>query len=156
MLLPTKAIQEAYINGYKLKKYLPIIMHPHMIEAGKDSKSYYSLQFPTMPNSPMEIEYSSSTIKEMEELYELIQLFQEIQNRIESRVHDGSYDYVKSIENVFYHSRNDDTFIKDTKELPTTDAEFLKLMIDGIEDFEFPSTSLFINGCIQINAKFEH
>jgi len=49
--LPRKLIQEAYLENYNLKNYIPTIMQPTKFT--KDSKVYYSLSFPTLfDNSP--------------------------------------------------------------------------------------------------------
>lgn len=76
--LPTKAIQQAYLNDYRLRHYAPIIMKPTHFK-NKQKNVYYSLAIASLLESLIKPRNAPRPIDEMREIKLLIDLMKKHQ-----------------------------------------------------------------------------
>ncbi len=71
-VMPSHTIQKAYIEDYGLKQYTPLLMQPEfLLPKGPAKAVYYSLQYPTLPEKPADLQVFPSVMKMMRELQQL-------------------------------------------------------------------------------------
>ncbi len=154
LLLPTQIIQEAYIDGYGLSKYMPTIMQPFMLPVTTNSVCYYSLQHPKIPNAPVRINYATSAIRELEKLAELIDIFTNLQQNSIIGQSSEFYDRHTVINYDLFHNKiYDNDLIKNTKLMIHSDPGFLQsAYAPNNVDKKFPYNCRFMNGCVRISS----
>jgi hypothetical protein len=136
--VPVHLIQDAYMKGYLLKKYAPIIMTPYHLR-NKGEFVYYSLSLPTQLEYAPQAKNSPSIMTDMRELKMLMQILQESIKE-------------KTVSYEFFHSEADRFGeIRPSSELPEEDAR-LTTMPSGydIHNKWFCDNSPFWRGCIRI------
>lgn len=102
LIAPTQGIQDAFVDIYQLKTYLPIIMHPDLLK--KDNSAvYYSLAHPTLLEGSPNRQNKSTImidIKEIKMLFDILLSAQRKKADFET----------SSLENIkldYFHVEND-------------------------------------------------
>ena len=133
--LPERMIQEAYVDDYRLKNYLPVIMHS-AIWSGNNIKDtlYYSINLPIIV---------SGIIPEMKNLRRT-ELLRQIKNVLKDV--DGSKDFSYR---YMHHAADRCKYIQRPEDVFSDDSRILPLQ-QRYPDRLLPSTSTFVTGCIQV------
>jgi len=149
LVAPTELLQEAYIETYGLKDYLPIIMHPTVLRSKEPTSNYYSLMFPTLMESLHKNKSVVSTINELREIRFMLDLLidrlSETDVPIPKQILDSTFQY--------FHSTvepNDELLA--INKIPDIDPAFIKLK-DKYPDRVFPMSSSFARGCVRISTE---
>jgi hypothetical protein len=145
LMAPIQGLQEAVLNTYLLKNYIPSIMVADLPEVGSPYYFYYSLAFPTLYEGTSESKNTSSTImldiKFLKILLETLQRDKQI-----------DYSFLKNTKFEYFHVEDDiDGEIQSSKQIINHDHLFLK-DIQRYPERIFCSTSPFWRGCIRIKA----
>lgn len=156
--LPLDILQQAFIESYGIKKYLPTILKPAKFNYEKESKPiYYSLQNPaTHIFSPKSREISS-TLFEMHELAHITKVFVEELSKPNSACSDTIIGKIASnIEFDYFHNKVDrHRIVKDAKELATLDNRFNFVSSKyRIPTATFAGNASFVRGCISIRRRY--
>jgi len=150
---PTKELQQVFVEIYKLKQYLPTMMHVCTItdEIIKPRFVYYSWALPTvLEGSPLK-NVTSTTMSDMREIKQIIETIEE--RCLPKLSTMESLSFLKHIDFDYFHYEKDICDeIHSSNEIPEEDASFL-------EDLKYyPSRSLctvsrFFSGCLRISMK---
>ena len=158
--LPLELLQNAFVEGYGLKKYIPTIMQPHhfKFEDTLVKPVYYSLNHPSTLSFSPKSRKDSSTLFEMDELMHIVNIFQnELSNDNNILSDTVISEIAKNVEFNFYHNRNSthDNII-DSDNIIDFDHRFsqkhTKFYAPGAT---FSSDAPFLRGCIGIKVKDE-
>lgn len=146
LALPSKIIQDVYINSYLLKSHSPIIMVPHHFSLEKpDISIYYSLSYPTLLEYSLNPKQTPTIVEDMREIKLLMHL---LDNRLRLK-NDHTCEIMKKVIFDYFTCEPDvQGKITPSSELPSLD----KKLYD--ENRTFPSTSTFLRGCIRIANKY--
>jgi hypothetical protein len=152
---PFSAIQEIYLDDYKVEQF-PIIMVPHHFSLDDEYPSYYSVQFPNLLQSvpvPLTIPSVLSALPEIKKL-----LFEFKSLAIAKNVQESTpiARFFNRTEIKYFHSREEKmNDIHSTDEFPKLDDRFKKFSTNNKKYYpqklSFPGGSQFINGCIMFN-----
>jgi hypothetical protein len=143
--LPVARIQDAYLNCYNLKTYIPTIMQPCKLQADV-TKAYYSLALPTVLESTPFVRNAPSIIEDQRGIKRLLDTLIrtiKLDNSVMNPVQHVKYD--------FFHSDVDQYGdIGSSKLLAQEDKAFLALLVQSFKGRAFCSTAPFFKGCIRI------
>ena len=135
---PMRLFEQAYIDVYGLKDYLPIIMCPNIYTSGlSKAPSYYSLALPTVLESYPSAKTSPNIIHDLKDVKYLQELFQKKLGQ------ETSFDY-------FHTIADKRSNICLTEGMPKKDPAILKTFGE-YKLREFPAASPFVRGCIRVN-----
>jgi len=145
MALPVTHIQDAYLNCYNLKTYIPTIMQPCKLQA-EVTKAYYSLALPTVLESTPFVRNAPSIIEDERDIKRLLDtLIRAI--KIDSSVVNP----IQHVKYDFFHSDVDQYGdILSSKLLAQEDEAFLDIHTQSFKGRMFCSTAPFFKGCIRI------
>lgn len=148
LVAPTRGIQQAFVNIYQLKDYLPTLMHAfYLLNSDIRLPVYYSLFFPAILEGAPHNE-SSSTI-----MFDLKNIKLLLDTAIErNQDNDSSFNQViKNTHFDYFHVEPDKMQeIQSSRLIPEND----NLLLNDQKYFKnriFCSTSPFWRGCIRIN-----
>lgn len=149
---PTDLFQEAFIENYGLKQYLPTLMHacmPHD-KIIKPNYTYYSLAMPTiLEGSPLK--KTSSTI--VNDLREIKLIIETLKNKLENNCKLEIDNIIQKTEIDYFHYKKDvSRQIKASDDAPIEDNSFLKDK-NRFKTRVFCPTSPFFSGCVRIKPK---
>lgn len=149
--LPSRSIEEAYINTYKLD-YLPIIAYPHMLrDADKSNPVYYFMAYPTLfAGSPTQ----RGTPSIMMDLREIKTIIETLYKHIN---HDQVFSGLSGINFSYFHPEVDKLEeILHTAKIPSDDPGIIDCN-KRYPDKTFPINAPFMPGCIRIkrNQSYE-
>ncbi|ODN43204.1 hypothetical protein [Piscirickettsia litoralis] len=150
--LPTKLIQEAFVESYGLKKYFPTIMQPCQFIFETDKfPVYYSLQNPSTYVFSPKSRQASSTLLEMRELEHLVRIFSEELSKHDSICYDSIISLAaKNINFQYFHNKKDQhNIVTPSSKISTLDTRFRHSHIHN-ENAIFSSDAQFVRGCISI------
>lgn len=135
--MPEELIQQAYLDDYRLKNYLPVIMHPGKWTAGQTHfPLYYSLNFPTSLLQPC---IEMKNLRRTELLQQMRQALQLM------RCDDVSYQ--------FMHQNQDDLGdVGDVNQVLSNDPS-LQLLKQKYPDGDVACSSRFVRGCICVSKQ---
>lgn len=156
--LPLDTLQNAFVDGYGLKKYIPTVIQPsHFTFEDKDSMPvYYSLQCPsTLTFSPRSRQLSS-TLSEMGELQHIVNIFKSELIKDSNIFSDTVIsDIAKNVEFDFFHNQTDmHNMIQDSNSIIGMDNRFsTKKTKKSAAGSVFASDAPFVRGCIGIRPK---
>lgn len=154
--IPATGLQEAYLETYKLREYIPTIFVPHIRSRSDGFPIYYSLQQPALLESALTFRNVQSVFAAMPEIIFLMdQLKQEIlQGEVKSE--NTPIDaFSKDVICDYFHSDttdNCDNRIRHTSEMPSEDKRLI-YMPKGYGKRKFAETGNFIRGCIRFSNK---
>jgi hypothetical protein len=157
-LLPLDALQEAFVESYGQKKYIPTIMAPtHFhLENRKAHPVYYSLQSPTTLSFSPKSRKLSSTIFEIRELKHLVDIFTNELAKEKNILSDTIIcEAAKNVAFNFYHNNIDrHNLIEQSENLIHHDERFsAKHAFKSADNSIFACDSPFVRGCISIGLK---
>lgn len=145
---PTDCLQNAFIDSYGLKQYLPTLMYACMPQSStiKPSYVYYSLSIPTvLEGSPLK-KNTSTIVSDLREIKLLVETLKNHYANVKTNriIQNTEIDY-------FHYERDICNQIRTSDNIPIEDNSFL-----GDKNI-FPSrdfcpTSPFFSGCIRIKT----
>lgn len=153
---PAKGLQAALIEHYKLKQYVPTIMHPAHFSTndGDDSPIYYSYNASDLLNSMPNIRNPDSAITELLSLHDLTEIFFDAALSGKLRMENTlMLETLRKVKLTYFHSNATGSYKKkilNTREMPKEDASLLYLD-KKFGDREFASSAHFVRGCIRIS-----
>lgn len=150
--LPLELIQDAYIYGYGLKNYSPIIMQPdHLLSNSSVNTLYYSLQYPTLPERAFELGYETSTYKELCQIEELINIFMRALKNNPGKLTHAEHNFLEVAKFEFFHNSDDKQgLITSTTDMLQYDAT-LNTYPQKYGERVFAEHGHFLRGCVQIS-----
>lgn len=150
---PIAGLQKIFLDDYGLKKYAPIIMHPHHFSVEKNRSVYYSLEVPTTTVFSPRSSRQESKMVDMRELKHITEiLLSEILKGTLYVQETPLFDLAKNIQYKFYHSEKDQLDeVSSIFELSEGNSEFTKTLIDS-KEYAFPEFSPFFRGCVSIST----
>jgi len=157
-LLPLGIIQEAFVDSYGMKKYIPTIMGPKhfYLEEKNVQPIYYSLQSPTTLSFSPKSRKLSSTIFEMRELKHIVNVFtSELSKECNMLTDTIISEAAKKIEFNFYHNKTDKhNYIHQSSNIISLDNRFSsKYAIKYAKGSVFACDAPFVRGCISLGVK---
>ncbi len=145
--LPVSMIQDAYINCYNLKTYIPTLMQPCKLIA-ENTQVYYSLALPTVLESTPYVRNAPSIIEDERDIKRLMDTL--------IRTIKGNSSIINPIKHVkydFFHSDVDQYGeILSSKKIAEEDSDFTSLGSEKFTERIFCGTSPFFRGCIRISV----
>ena len=153
--LPVRAIQAAYLDVYRLKHYLPIIMEPAIfqLEQERPRPIYYSFQMPTVMGLTIKSVSSASTITELGEIQFLLQKYLG-QLRQDELPLEGTLIYymAQTVAFDFIHtSVKHYDGLKAYQDVVAEDKSFTEMLVKHPDNTVFPENSSFFRGCVRIS-----
>ncbi|MCE2706264.1 MAG: hypothetical protein LW807_04235 [Proteobacteria bacterium] len=149
--VPLNLIQEAYIHGYGLKEYSPIIMEPAYIKPYQKDVGYYFCNYSTLPQLEFEL---SGTVKRsimnfIKEVQYVIDIYQDSLQHDATATQCSLSALSRIVDFFYYHDEpKDDASIKNIDEFFSEDARFLHNQVG-----DFPRHSQMLRGCMKISYK---
>lgn len=156
MLGPTDGIQQAYIEAYGLKDYIPTIMQPGYFSLEKGSRPvYYSLQTPTLLESVPQSRYMISIIDNIRELKDLADHF--LSEAFDPDLMIGKINIAEFINQIKFEFFHEATYaygndIRPASEMPKGDAALVYMLGDP-NGRVFAETAPFLHGCVRISRR---
>ncbi len=146
--LPVSLIQDAYINCYNLKTYIPTLMQPCKLK-GEVQKVYYSLAFPTVLESTPYVRNAPSIIEDQRNIKRLLDtLIRTI------KIDNSIINPIKHVKYDFFHTDIDQYGeILSSTDMIAEDSTFSSLGVKRFKDRTSSSSSSFFRGCIRISAE---
>lgn len=146
LVAPTQGLQEAFVDIYQLKQYLPTFMHPYTINAQDNQPAYYSLLFSTVLEGSPHNESSSTIMLDLREIKLLLDTAFEraasSQSRFSITLKNTTFEY-------FHVEADKFEEIQSSKLIPEKDPIFCEAL-STFKDRSFCFTSAFWRGCIRI------
>jgi len=157
-LLPLGVLQEAFVEYYGMKKYIPTIMGPkHFRLEDKNSLPvYYSLQSPTTLSFSPKSRQLCSTIFDMRELKHIVNVFATELSKDSNLLSDTIIsEAAKKIEFNFYHNKSDKhNYIHQSSDIILRDHRFsAKHSLKYAKGSVYASDAPFVRGCISLGLK---
>jgi hypothetical protein len=156
-LLPLKVIQDAFVDSYGMKKYIPTVIGPKHLYIEKEKLPvYYSLQIPTTLSFSPKSRKISSTIFEMRELKHIVSVFTSELSKENALLSDTIIsEAAKKIEFIFYHNKHDKhNYILPASEILSCDKRFgVSYATNYAKESIFSADAPFVRGCVSIGIK---
>ncbi len=147
---PIHLLQEAYVEGYGLTEYWPVLMELASFSLKDKAPVYYSLNYPTLAQCDPGAFKGKSLITLLDELQLVVEKYQKGIRSDTLAMASSLYETAQEVEFSYYHSDPGEFLnIHDNTLLPIEDPRFV---IPGASG-EFPKHSPFLKGCIKIAAK---
>lgn len=145
--LPVLLLQEAYVNSYNIKNYIPTMMEPAKLQHPSE-QIYYSLAFPTvLENSPY-VKNAPSIIEDERELQRLMETFIRLVDHGNAVINP-----IKHVNYEFFHIEHDPFGkTKNSKDIPLVDSRFNEVLSEQFKGRLFCSSSPFFRGCIRVSS----
>jgi hypothetical protein len=141
-IAPTAGLQQAIIDTYFLKTYLPTIMHISLLNSNNEP-IYYSLYHPTLLEGSPNKKIASTIMLDIKYIKTLI-------DTVKQRGINANHNIFNNVAFDYFHVDKDDhAEIQCSKTIPEKDQRFLqnqKQYIDRI----FCNTSSFWRGCVRL------
>lgn len=145
--MPIDLITEAYIKGYGLSDYWPIIIEPTHFDIASKQPVYYSINYPTLFQS--EPNHLKSVITFLDELMRVVEKYKDGIGNDKIATASTLYQIAQQVKFSFYHDRPDKyPHIKNVTLLPQEDVRFCYAKRRGA----FPKHAHFLTGCIKIST----
>lgn len=150
---PISGLQQTFIEDYRLKKYFPVIVHPHHFSLQEKISVYYSFEIPTtIQFSPKSNNALTSIAEARETKYLTDVLLKEIRVGNLGIEKTPLFNLVKQMEINFYHSEKDSmNEILPASYLALEDKSLTSTLIKTAAS-TFPEFSPFFRACIGITA----
>lgn len=153
IVAPTHLIEQAYTEIYQLK-YAPIIMQPDFLIRNNQANSiYYSLQYPTLLEKPVEFKSFPSVMKMMHQLKLLMNVLLELMQTWPQINNQNLYDFSDHIEYDFFHSENDKRGEMKSTNLLIQSDPLMMAAEQRFKDKAISSASHFLRGCIRTKLR---
>ena len=154
---PIDIIQQAYVESYGLKKYLPNIMQPAQYTFELDNNPiYYSLQYPSTYIFSPKSRQMSSTLYDLREVEHILDIFTKEVSHNEGLAFNTVLNSLsKILQFSYFHNKIDrHGIIQASTEIPKFDPRFLN--IDPkykIQGAKFAADGPFVRGCVGMMTK---
>ncbi len=144
---PLRGLQEAFLNIYMLKHYLPTFMHPQLLNTASSTLPvYYSLLFPTLLEGSPYKKNSSTIMLDLHGIHSLLTILLDKLSQNTFFVGSG----LQGVYFNYFHVEPDQQGkIRSSQLIPEKDTDFLREQID-FPDRVFCASSAFWRGCIKI------
>ena len=156
IVAPISALQEVWLEIYRLQEYIPTIMRPQTLTNLQEQAAYYSLRVPTMLSSAPNFKNVASNIDDMRDLITLVNLLKEINiNNLKVRNTDLC-NIINNINFTFFHEPRYayGKTIKSTIVMAEED-ENLMHSASPANDRVFSHNGPFCRGCVKINRNIK-
>jgi hypothetical protein len=148
-IAPVKYLQNAFIEHYSLKEYLPTIMYAAVAAfcPEKVRHLYYSLAIPTVSEGSAYKETSTTIVNDLREIKLLLET---LKKHADSNYNKQAAQLVQNA-NIDYFHHKEDIYdqIKSSNDIVLEDSSFLEDQT-RFPDRTFCSTSPFFSGCMRI------
>lgn len=148
MALPIKGLQKAYIEDYKLDRYIPTIMEPqHLLHTENSQPLYYSLQCPELIEYSFALSHSRSAMQDLEDVKLLMD---KLLNKLKTeKTHP--FDIMQHLKFDYYHAeKSRSQGIQLSDKLAEEDPRFRYLTVPN-KNLVFAKKASFARGCIKIS-----
>jgi hypothetical protein len=146
---PCRGLEEAFLNVYMLKHYLPTLMHPQLLDHSSGLPVYYSLMFPTLLEGSIYKKNSSTIMLDLQEVHLLLSIL------FDSSSHNKFFMEV-GLQNILFKCFHVETDhqgkIHSSRVIPEQDPDFLR-QTTCFSGRIFCASSSFWRGSIQIVSK---
>lgn len=154
---PIEGFQRVLIEDYKLRDYIPTFMRPQVFDVNAVAPHYvyYSMQQPTLLETPLVSRQLQSVLKAMPEIAFLVDTFQSEVNQGKIKAENTPIEtFAKRVVIDYFHNEAKETIegVRPTSEMPKEDKALLH-MPKGYNKRIFAETSRFIKGCIRFSAE---
>lgn len=151
--LPISVIQEALLNDYALKHYIPTIIHAARFDfQSSPFAAYYSFQFPSVPASVNKAKRLTTTLHDLRELKYIFDHYHEAVTQQTTGLHETVIgQMLESTALHFLHSKKDiHNEINLSNTVDTFDPHFHHCSVTINEDKTPSYAGAFLRGCIGI------
>ena len=146
-ILPLSIIEQAYLELYQLKHYIPTLLAPTYLDKNSGDPIYYSFLQPTLLSLSPNHNFRN-TLEDERNVKQLIEHFQFSLQKHK----DALYHFTDNIEYQFFHFEPDSLYhIKSSSTLPEFDARFIDYPLD--QERSFCENGPFVRACASIRAK---
>ncbi|MDO8954564.1 MAG: hypothetical protein Q7V63_06925 [Gammaproteobacteria bacterium] len=147
VLIPLQEIQQAYIDQYLLKEYLPTMMAPATLGSNSEyNKVYYSLSKPTLvEGAPDERDNTPSILTDMREIKSVYDLFKKSSHL------DGLKVSAENMNCKFYHIEPSQMDSIHSSSLLAKENPLFLMDAKRFKGREFCASASFLRGCIEIS-----
>lgn len=153
IVAPTRLLEEAYSNIYQLK-YAPLMMQPDfLIQKNETHNIYYSLQYPTLPEKPVEFKSFPSVMKMMHQLKILMDVFLELMSTFPEVKELDNFDFVNHIRYEFYHNEKDKRGEMQSTDTLINNDPLMQANKQRFKNKKIPSASHFLRGCAGVSFR---
>lgn len=143
---PISIIEQAYLEVYKLKHYIPTILGPTLLEKNCKDPVYYSFMLPTLLALSPEHNFRNT----LEDERNIKSLLEHLQKNLVNHT-EVLYRFVENVEFTFFHYEKDPLYdIKASKELIQYDSRFNTY---SDKNREFCENGPFVRSCVRIHNK---
>ncbi len=144
--MPVAFIQEAYVNVYNLKTYVPVLMQPCKLDSEVMQNLYYSLSHPTTLESSPITRHTSSIIEDQRQVRMLTNTLLKIFDNQNSNIISNKIKF------AYFHSDFDKyAEIQDSINIALSDSQFTESLFKGHNNNAFCPTASFFRGCVRIS-----
>ena len=151
--LPSKLIQNAFVNFYGLKNYLPTIMQPYNLMLDKSlNPTYYSLAYPSLLEGTPPHKLHPDVIADLREvkllidtLYTAIEIGKVVIPKAHSLLHRLQFEYFHSGKDMYNE-------VQSTKNMLTGDSALIADQ-ETYPNLGFCFTAPFLSGCIKLSQQ---
>lgn len=149
--LPSKWIQQVYVEGYGIKDYLPTIMHLSNVRFEKPGGAvYYSLSYPILLAGAESGRVATAIMTDIRDLKLLLQT---LEQAIFSKDIMINYNPLYNVSFEYYHTEHDHfEELQPSNLLAEVEPRFLN-DLSAYPDRVFCSSSTFLRGCVRICVK---
>ncbi len=147
LVAPIQGIQQAFVDIYQLKDYLPTLMHAYyLLDSAVNLPVYYSLFFPAILEGAPHNQSSSTIMHDLKNIKLLLDTAIE-----RNQDNDSSFnEIIKHARFDYFHVETDKLQeVQPSQLLPNADSALLQEQT-YFKDRTFCSTSPFWRGCIRI------
>lgn len=155
--LPLQLLQQAYVESYGLRRYVPTVMYAAHFRFEQDTYPiYYSLKHPsTYIFSPKSRKLFSALV-ETRELEHINRIFKEELMQEDNMCFDTVlHEVAKKVEFKYFHNELDQhDIIGKSSEMPNLDDRLTQTALDyELKDAVFASDAPFVRGCVSMMVK---
>lgn len=153
---PVKSIQDAYLDVYKLRDYIPTIFRPSHFTTNNVFPVYYSLQQPSLLETALQYKNIQSIYSIMPEIMFLMDNFKSEVLQGEIKSENTPIDvFAKQVICDYFHSDADGkNAVLSTKVMPKEDTRLVSIHKRSDTRFKkFAEVGHLVRGCVRFTAK---
>lgn len=157
LVAPVSGFQKILIEDYRLKDYVPTFMRPAVFDFNSTNTPfvYFSLQQPSMLETPLVSRQLQSVLKAIPEISFIIDTFILEVNQGQIRAENTPIEiFAKKVSFDYFHNEVGDHIenVRHTSEMPKEDPSLLTMPPNNSQRI-FASTSRFIKGCVRFSTR---
>ncbi|MCL5261593.1 MAG: hypothetical protein M1561_08030 [Gammaproteobacteria bacterium] len=152
---PIDLLQNVYLEHYRLREYIPTIMHPAYLTKESNLRAlYYSLQFPISEEFSQKTRKFSVALQDLTNLRYIVNYFLQQVCTGSLKVDDTLLGWIAKIGTIFnlYSNPGSHKYIIPANELAKIDPKLLYSKTTN-NQLHFAATSTFFHGCVRISQR---